>query len=36
MNTSGDLNLGESRLDAGLNNNEIENVVLHQSQHNNS
>ncbi len=28
LNSSGDINLGDSRLDTGLNNNEIENVVM--------
>lgn len=38
MNTSnGEINLGDSRLDTGINNNEIENIVmLQQSQQNTS
>eukprot|EP00347_Sterkiella_histriomuscorum_P010960 403374280 len=37
LNTSGEINLGDSRLDTNLNNQEIENVVMfQQSTHNNS
>lgn len=32
LNTSGDINLGDSRLDTGLNNHEIENVVMQHTQ----